>query len=256
MTWCTKNESGLDIELSFDLNAEALPPGEWELLWHDEFEGNEIDPKRWDYWLPEQERRKAVNKTHNTYVDGKGHLVIRTQKESQAYTASGLWTRETFRYKFGYWEFRCSFEQINNIGHWPACWIQTPTIGKVIGDPNVSGLEIDVMELPWRDGYMQHAIHWDGYAKQHHKLQEKKLKANGLMKGFHRFGLLWTDKKLIFYVDGKQTWCTNVTSCVDQFIILSEEIDDWGGVIEKNDKNLPDYFLVDYVRVYGPKDRH
>jgi beta-glucanase (GH16 family) len=233
----------------------AKPPGklkDWKIVWQDEFAGEKLDLKKWDYWHSDTKRRKAINKAHNTYLDGKGNLVIRTQKEGDTFTAGGLWTHKKFRHTFGYWEFRCSFEQIDNIGHWPACWVQTPNMGKFIGDPNRGGIEIDVMELPRRDDTTQHAIHWDGYKKDH-KSKSKKFKIKNLMKGFHTFGLLWTENELVFYVDDKETWRAAISSHVPQYIILSEEIDKWGGPIEKEHANLPDYFLVDYVCVYMPK---
>ena len=233
----------------------AKPPGnpkDWKILWQDEFAGETIDLKKWDYWHPDKKRRQAINKAHNTYLDGKGNLVIRTRKEGDTFTAGGLWTHRKFRHKFGYWEFRCSFEQIDNIGHWPACWVQSPNMGKFIGDPNRGGIEIDVMELPRRDNTTQHAIHWDGY-KKNHKSKSKKFKIKNLLKDFHTFGLLWTETELVFYVDDKETWRYSISSHVPQYIILSEEIDTWGGPIQKEHAHLPDFFLVDYVRVYMPK---
>ena len=54
----------------------------------------------------------------------------------------------------------------------------------------------------------------------------------------------------VFYVDAKETWRTNAGGVcrVPVYILLSDEIGTWGGDIAK--ANLPDTFLVDYVRVY------
>ena len=53
-----------------------------------------------------------------------------------------------------------------------------------------------------------------------------------------------------FYVDGKQTWRSKAGGVcqVPEYILLSDEIGNWGGDISQ--AKLPDEFLVDYVRVY------
>jgi hypothetical protein len=68
----------------------------------------------------------------------------------------------------------------------------------------------------------------------------------------------WYRDQYVFFTDGKETWRTTDggVSQAPNFIVFSEEIgnfgtgpDAWGvGPIEK--ANLPDYFYVDYVRVY------
>ena len=60
----------------------------------------------------------------------------------------------------------------------------------------------------------------------------------------------WWVKDRVFYVDGKEVWRTKAggVSQVKEYLKLTEEIGDWGGDITK--AALPDYFEVDYVRVY------
>lgn len=72
--------------------------------------------------------------------------------------------------------------------------------------------------------------------------------------GYYTFGLLWTPDEYVFYVDGRETWRTSAggVSQVPEYIKLSEEIGPWGGDIKK--ANLPDYFIVDHVRVYDVVD--
>ena len=93
-------------------------------------------------------------------------------------------------------------------------------------------------------------LHWDGYGKDH-KSAGIKFKVDGVMEGWHTFGLLWLPEEYVFYVDGKETWRTTAggVSRVPEFIKLTEEIGTWGGDITKAE--LPDYFRVDYVRVYS-----
>jgi len=71
------------------------------------------------------------------------------------------------------------------------------------------------------------------------------------MEGFHTFGLNWTRDEYVFYVDGKETWRTNAGGVcqVPLYIKLSDEVGEWGGDIATAE--LPDEFLVDYVRVWS-----
>jgi beta-glucanase (GH16 family) len=76
----------------------------------------------------------------------------------------------------------------------------------------------------------------------------------GVMHGWHTFGLLWLPDEYVFYVDGKETWCSKAGGVcqVPQYMLLSDEIGSWAGDITK--AKLPDRFLVDYVRVYDLVD--
>ena len=132
--------------------------------------------------------------------------------------------------------------------------MHTGSVGK-IGNGGKDGTEIDIMEKPWRDDKTTQNLHWDGYGKEH-KSAGKETIIPGLSKGWHTFGLLWRPEEYVFYVDGKETWRTSAggVSQVPEYAKLTEEIGKWGGDITK--ANLPDYFTVDYVRVYDevPKD--
>ncbi len=92
-------------------------------------------------------------------------------------------------------------------------------------------------------------LHWDcdGAA---YKSAGTNMVLPELTKDFHDYGLVWTPGEYVFLVDGREVWRTKAggVSQVPEFIRLSEEIGEWGGDIRKAE--LPDYFEVDYVRVY------
>ena len=54
----------------------------------------------------------------------------------------------------------------------------------------------------------------------------------------------------MFYVDGKEVWRTSEGGVCQspEYVKLTNEVGDWAGDIKK--ATLPDYFEVDYVRVY------
>ena len=68
--------------------------------------------------------------------------------------------------------------------------------------------------------------------------------------GIGRYRCIYGSTRYVFYVDGKEAWRTKASgvSQVPEYLLLTEEIGDWGGDIKKAD--LPDLCEVDYVRVY------
>jgi beta-glucanase (GH16 family) len=217
----------------------------WKLIWHDEFDGPKLDESKWDV-PPDAPRRDGWWMRKAISLDGRGHLVLSTLREGDRWIDGCLRTKGKFEHAFGYWTARIQLQE--QLGHWSAFWLMGDGVGKV-GDEGRDGSEIDIMEKPWLDGRVQHALHWDGYGK-HHKSVGHVAQVPGVMKGFHNFSLLWMPDEYVFYVDGRETWRTKAGGVcrVPLFLKLSDEIGSWGGDIKK--AKLPDRFLVDYVRVY------
>ena len=223
----------------------SAPAGQtWKLVWQDEFDGTTLDTTKWD--IPEYKRRDGYWSRKAISLDGQGHLVMSVVKEGDKFLDGCVRTRGKFQHQFGYYVARIQLQK--QPGHWSAFWLYDASVGKV-GDEGRDGTEIDIMEKPWRDDRVQHALHWDGYGKEH-KSEGKVATVSGVMEGWHTFALLWKSDEYVFYVDGKETWRTNAGGVcqVPLYIKLSDEIGDWAGDIKK--ATLPDQFLVDYVRVY------
>lgn len=217
----------------------------WQLIWSDEFDGSAVDQAKWDV-LGDFQRRDGFWVKDDVYVDGRGNLILRTKKDGDRYTCGAARTRGKFEHAYGYWVCRCKLPK--EQGHWPAFWLHADTVGR-IGDAGRDGTEIDIMEKPWREDRITQNLHWDGYGKEHQHVGTT-FDFPGLSEGFHTFGLHWTPEEYVFYVDGKETWRTHGggVSQTPGYIKLTEEIGSWGGDIAQ--ANLPDYFIVDYVRVY------
>jgi beta-glucanase (GH16 family) len=233
-------------------NADLLPPAPagqtWKLVWQDEFDGNKLDESKWD--VPDHKRRDGWWSPKAVSLDGDGNLAISTLKDGDRYLDACVRTRGKFEHAHGYYVARIKLQ--NQPGHWSAFWLYNSSVGK-IGDEGRDGTEIDIMEKPWRDDRVQHALHWDGYGKEH-RSEGHVAKVPGVMDGWHTFSLWWKADEYVFYVDGKETWRTKAGGVcqVPLYIKLSDEIGDWGGDITK--AKLPDKFLVDYVRVYDLVD--
>ena len=226
----------------------ALPAlergGHWKLLFQDEFDGKELDSAKWNV-LGDHARRDGFWLKKDAYLDAKGHLVIRTSYDGEKYGSGAVNTSKKFEHAYGYYEARCKLPK--EVGHWGAFWLMGSMGTTENGGRD--GAEIDIMEYPWRDGKIQQTIHWDGY-KEAHKMEGFQPVVPGVTEGFHTFGLWWTPEEYVFYVDGQETWRTSAGGVCElpRYIKLTDEVGEWGGDIKE--AALPDYFIVDYVRVY------
>ena len=222
------------------------PTEKYSLIWSDEFDGITLDESKWEYRFLGP-RRKAINVKEAVSLDGNGNLIIRTFKDGDNYYTGMIGTENKFQSRFGYWE--CRMELQKQLGHWSAFWLQSPAIGRFIGNTRISGTEIDIVEyMAMLDNIIEHALHWDGY-QESHKVVRSFTSIPGINDGYQTFGLEWTRNEYIFYVNGKETWRTNkAISHRPQYIVLSLEVDYWAGNI--SEAILPDSICIDYVRVY------
>jgi len=229
----------------------ATRPADANLVWHDEFDGKTLDPTKWSY-RQLGPRKGGVNVKEAVRLDGRGHLVITTTKAGEKFHTGMIGTQGKFERAFGYFECRVKLQ--TQVGHWSAFWLQSPSYGKVVGDPRRAGTEIDIFEfLTKRGDRIQHTLHWDGYGKDH-KSAARVHEQPGLSKGWHTVGLEWTKDEYVFYVDGKETWRTSKgVSHRPEYIILSLEVGRWAGDVRQ--AKLPDSASFDYVRVYKKRPR-
>ena len=85
-----------------------------------------------------------------------------------------------------------------------------------------------------------------------------KKKIDGIHEGFHTFSLEWSETEYVFFVDDVEVWRTSAggVSKVPAYVKVTGEIWtlDWaigeGWANDPETGEYPDYFLVDYVRVY------
>jgi beta-glucanase (GH16 family) len=243
----------LNLAASAPTNQAFLPPAssgkQWKLAWHDEFDGDKLDGAKWNQ-LGDWKRRDGFWVKEDAYLSGRGSLLLRTKQDGERFTCGAVNTKGKFEHAFGYFEARCQMPK--QPGHWPAFWLMSDGVGKV-GNDGRDGTEIDIMEMPWRDGRLTVNLHWDGYGKDH-KSAGHKFTQPEVLEGFHTYGLLWLSDEYVFYVDGQEVWRSRAggVSQVPEFIKLTNEIGTWAGDIKQ--ATLPDFFEVDYVRVYELAD--
>jgi len=236
-------------------------------IFDEEFNQSTLDTKQWSY--------RGLGKRDDCEVDpsavavggGFARIRIYSTKTSGKLThyCGAISTQSSFLHTYGYWEAAVRFK--NRPGMQTSFWLQSPTIGKIIGNPQKSGVEMDIFEHIASEtnpkGY-DHALHWDGYQPEIHKSIAHKAAYDPLDDGqFHVFGLSWTPNKLTFYIDGKESWEAagqdSAISKIAEYLILDTELPranyvPVGGYGPLGSTENP-YLDVDYVRVYS-LDKH
>ncbi len=232
--------------------ASAAPPSEeYKLVWSDEFEGTQLDESKWFFREENKRRRNAINSRDGVSLDGNGHLLLTTFKRDGKYHTGFIATQHRFSFLYGYVECRVEMQKVQ--GHWSAFWMM-PDEMKAFDepDPGKGGVEMDIFEYLCRyPDSLKQALHWNyKHGGKHHCVNKEQV-LPGLGEGPHVIGMEWTPEECVFYVDGKETWRTNRgVSGVHSYVLLTCEVDKWGGNMEEFEHLLPDSVKFDYVRVY------
>lgn len=259
-----------------------LPEGsEWELVWHDEFDGTELDRTKWDFRLNFWGSPFDAYTDAGIVLDGKSNIELHRTERNGYYVSPQLQTGSNsfdipkantanpwkqndiwplgelsepkFMKRFGYFECRCKFQREPNV-MWSAFWTQAPSIGTTY-DPAWSGIESDIMEQFEKNTATTGNI-MGGYGSQFREEGRVKYDLEETPDGYHVFAMDWTEKGYTFYCDGKVVSATDKNvSLVPQFILLTTEIQGY-----RSDKPMPvgekfedDAFIADYVRVFDRK---
>jgi beta-glucanase (GH16 family) len=240
----------------------------WEIVWHDEFDGAQIDLTKWGHEVNgsgggNNELQYYTARPENSFVKD-GFLTIQALKESytgpdgtRAYTSARMRTFKKGDWKYGRFDIKARLPR--GQGMWPAIWM-LPT-DWVYGGWAASG-EIDIMELLGHDtkrvyGTLHYGGEWPANARSG---DDYALPQGDFSSEFHVFRLDWEQKEIRWYVDDKlyQTqaqWSTQnfaYPAPFDQrfYMILNVAVGgNWPGNPELS-TSFPQTMTVDYVRVY------
>lgn len=253
-----------------------LPNGKrWDLVWADEFDGDTLDRSKWDFRLHLMQQRHHTFAEDGAVLDGNSNLLLTLHERDGHFYSPHLQTgsnyldrpgqaygkftwpvaeiREPlFMHRYGYYEIRCKLP--TQPGWWAAFWLQSPTIGATL-DPGQAGVEVDIMENFTRNGIVSHNNHWNGYGADHEHVGSGERRLTDTADGFHVFGLDWSPNGYVYYIDGKESWRVDgPVSHREQFVMVSTECSGYRHgdqpAPELKRAALPDYFIVDYVRVF------
>lgn len=239
-----------------------------QLVWSDEFNGDEIDPLRWTVYVGDgcpglcgfgnNERQYYSDREENVKVaDGKLIITaIHDSISSSAYTSAKLLTKDIASWQYGRIEVSAKLPQ--GRGTWPAIWM-LPEENKYGGWPR-SG-EIDIMEhVGYNQGMIYGTVHTQSF---NHMLGTQKgdsiLIASG-SEDFHEYAIEWHEDKIDWFIDGQQYHTfSNTGKNSDDWpfdhpfhLILNVAVGgSWGGSRGVDDSIWPQSMEVDYVRVYS-----
>ena len=220
----------------------------YKLYWQDEFDGNRLDTTKWKNRALGV-RRGGFGTPDAVEVQG-GYLKIRAYMQHDTLMVGAVSTEGIKGFRYGYFECRARLPK--TTGPWAAFWIQSPKISQG-EDPGQYGTEIDIFEYFRRQGgdFISHNLHW-AYGPHQKSSGPFLSRVPGIGEGFHTFALQWTPEKYAFFIDGlKYQETRQAVSHIPENIILSYE------PCARKDLDvteLPDSFVVDYVRVYQRKD--
>jgi Lysophospholipase L1 and related esterases len=262
-------------------NPEKIDLSKFKLVWSDEFDGSELNPKFWDVPTMDRQGASRWHKRNITVSDGTVKFAIKkTGDPTYRYESAGIRTSKgydpsqyLYAYQYGYIEASCRMHKEVRSDYWAALWLMA---GDMVHGRNTDtrvGTEIDVYESfnLWNRGEMGHNIHWGGYNKLHDAAGFKSGQHRELLNDeFHTYGLYWDEDIYIFYIDGVEVARTDAqglgsgkdgkgksqgTTRAPAYIKLSVEAAPWCGPSHEWEKDMPeeDLFEVDYVRVYQKK---
>jgi len=233
------------------------------LAWSDEFDGTAINANFWTFetgatgW-GNAELQNYTNGDNAEVVDGK--LIITARKvndntEPGSYTSTRIVTKGKKEFKYGRMEIRAKLP--SGTGVWPAIWM-LGTNFSTAGWPACG--EMDIMEYV---GYQPNIV----YATVHTTAGSGGSASGNSMtvttceEEFHNYGVIWTENKLIFYVDSTDNVIHVYSPAVktaenwpfDQpgFFVLNLAVGGtWGGAQGVDNSIFPQNLEIDYVRVY------
>ena len=235
----------------------------YALVWADEFDGDSIDPAKWEHQVfpgvgsGNRELQHYTNRPVNSFVaDGK--LVIVAMEEDHldhAYTSARLHTAERFAFRYGRVEARIKIPSTKGI--WPAFWMMPEK--SVYGGWPRSG-EIDIMESVNVASHVHGTIHFGAPRHQYHGASLAAPEGTLWSDDFHVYSVEWEPNEMRWYVDGKhfstQTeWETDGGAYPAPFdqefhLLLNVAVGgNWPGSPDETSE-FPQRMEVDWVRVY------
>ena len=250
--------------------------GEWKLVWHDEFEGKEINMDNWTYDVPSNGRwnGEIQSYTNNNAFIQDGALIIEAREEtitessgeSYDYSSGKLITQGKQKFTYGRIEIRAKMP--TGQGVWPALWMM-PENEQLYGTWPVCG-EIDIMEmLGNKPDEIHGTVH---FGEPHQQIQGtyNLPKDQSFADDYHIYRIEWQPGRIEWYLDDvlyhtASDWYSKLGGSSqdypypapfdqDFYIIMNISVGgSWPG--NPDDTTVfPQQMAVDYIRVYEKED--
>ena len=245
----------------------------WEMLWSDEFDGEDLDLSKWNKlsWRPgwvNNELQAYTERDTNIFLES-GFLVLQGLIDpgfsgtdyngndyNADYTSGRVNTDGKFSTTYGRFDIRAKLPK--GKGSWPAIWMLGESINS-IGWPDCG--EIDIMEhVGYDEGMIHGSIHTEEYNHMYNTQRSGSKYIENVTSTFHVYSLEWSPFYLRYLIDDEPFFFVYNDSKGDNskwpfddphYIILNLAIGgDWGGVQGISTSEFPMRMMVDYVRVF------
>lgn len=266
-----KAAAGGRVFSNSEISGATQTDSNWRLVWSDEFDGNELDQKVWNYDVGKD---KWGNNELEYYTEGDnlrvsdGMLTITAEYDLEAedmmYTSSRITTREKISICYGKIEARIKIP--TGQGIWPAFWM----MGSANDYMWPACGEIDIMESINMGNACHGYLHWGLRAES----EETPGQVNGYLnqsagtytalsapEEWHTYAIIWNQDEIQWLLDG-QVFNTYQFDQADEnqkvfqepfYLLLNVAVGgDWPG--EPDNSIFPASMYVDYVRVYDWKE--
>lgn len=251
----------------------------WELLWSDEFNDEELDLTKWNKlnWKPgwvNNELQAYTDRDTNIFLEN-GHLVLQGNIEPgysgtdyvgnnyvADYTSGRVNTDDKISTTYGRFDIKAKLPA--GKGSWPAIWMLGESISS-IGWPQCG--EIDIMEhVGYDQGLVHGSIHTQNYNHMYGTQKSGSKYVDDVTDAFHVYSLEWSPFYLRYLIDNEPFFFVYNDSNGDfgkwpfndpHYLILNLAIGgDWGGVQGVSASAFPMKMYIDYVRVYKKSDTY
>lgn len=249
------------------------------LEWSDEFNGtaalSQPNPENWTYATGRSGWGNRELETYcawgskkgpcdpaqpNAYVGNDGYLhIVARSPEHGIYTSARLTSQGLQSFQYGRIEARIKVPR--GQGMWPAFWLLGDDIGT---SPWPACGEVDIMEnIGKRPTVIYGSIHGTGFTGTILGSPYQLPDHAAFAEAFHTYGILWSPKKMEFYVDAPDNIYETRTPADlppgaawpfddgKYFLLLNLAVGGgWPGPPDASTQ-FPKEMLVDWVRVYG-----
>lgn len=237
----------------------------WEIVWHDEFEGTELDLQNWTFDLGgggwgNQEWQAYTNRPENIRLED-GMLVIEAREEPEfvggrSYSSARIKTQGLHAWQYGRIEARIKLPYGQGI--WPAFWMLGEDINKK-GWPTAG--EIDILEFIGREpDHVYATVHAPGYSGGDGVGSSITVAPETLRNDFRVYAIEWEENEIRWYFDDQEYFRLTPDDVPDEwifdhpfFVILNLAVGGrWPGYPDDTTV-FPQFLYVDFVRVYQKK---
>ena len=234
---------------------------QWELVWKDEFDATSLDTTKWTKIPPNQaDWGNYMSDNERCYDLNEGKMILRgisnenNPDDPRPYFTGGIYTKGKFAYQYGKIEIHAKLGSAQ--GAWPAMWMLAEQ--NKYGNYPKNG-EIDIMEhINFEDKIYQTTHSYYTLDLKQTQVPPHGGTAEFDKDDFNTFGLEWYPDRLVFTLNGEETFTYPRLTDVDPsqwpydqpfYLMIDMQLEgSWVG--KANPDHLPVEMEIDWVRVY------